>query len=445
MTDRPVTMEVRPSAPLRGEARVPGDKSISHRTAMLAALAQGPSRIRGFLQAGDCLHTLQALQALGARCHVAMDGDVLVEGTGGQFTQPAGVLDMGNSGTGLRLLAGLLAGQEQLDVLLTGDESLRARPMRRIQDPLEKMGARVDLTGDRGTAPVRVRGARLHGIEYRPPMASAQVKSCVLLAGLFAEGTTTVVEPAPTRDHTERLLLALDVPLRIAGNTLVLDGFGPAGPRWPGRTWQVPADFSSAAFFLAGAAARPGADVLLRGVGINPRRATLVDVLRRMGADITVSPGTATRGEAVADLRVRGRPLRGTVVQGAEIPGLIDEIPVLAAVAALAEGETEIRDAAELRHKESDRIAVMARNLQAAGVAAADRPDGLVVRGPAPLDQAAVIHSHGDHRIAMALAILGTAAREPFLIQDVACVSTSYPAFWSDLKGLGAYVEQQAK
>ncbi len=429
---------VTPSAALRGVLSVPGDKSISHRLGMLLALARGSSVIRGFLGAEDCLHTLKAMSALGAEIHFETNGDLHIIGRAGRVLQPSGPLDLGNSGTGLRLLAGLLAGHP-VDVTLTGDESLRSRPMGRIQEPLTRMGATVDLLGENGRAPVRIRGGNLRGIRYATPVASAQVKSCVLLAGLFAEGPTTVVEPLPTRDHTERLLRALGVPVSVEGSEVTLPGAGPAGPALKGAAWTVPGDFSSAAFWLAGAAARPGSAVTLEGVGLNPRRTALLDVLRRMGAEVRVEPDPVSAAwEPAGRIAVRGARLRGTVVGGAEIPNLIDELPILSAIAALAEGETTIRDAAELRVKESDRVATMAAGLRQLGVEVAERPDGMTVRGPAAVKGCDALRSRGDHRVAMALSILALAADGPSVVHDIACVATSYPAFWEHLERLTA-------
>jgi 3-phosphoshikimate 1-carboxyvinyltransferase len=428
---------------VRGTLRVPGDKSISHRAAMLGALAGGESVIEGFLTSADCLNTLAAVAALGAA--VRREGTrVRLGGTGGRFRAPAHELDFGNSGTGLRLLAGLLAGHE-FTAQLTGDASLRARPMRRIREPLERMGARVELLGAGGCAPLRIAGGRLRGIEYALPVASAQVKSCVLLAGLFAEGVTTVIEPEATRDHTERLLARLGIPLRREGLRVSVTGTGGAPLRLPAGRLQVPGDFSSAAFWLAAAAAREGSEVCIRGVGLNPRRTAFLDVLRRMGAEVEVAGagcgeegggGGAEAGEPAGTVVVRGRRLRGTEIGGGEIPNLVDELPAAAAAGALAEGRTLIRDAAELRVKESDRIAAMCACLRAFGVAVEERPDGLLVRGGTPLRGGGAVDSRGDHRIAMAAAVLALCADSPARINGVACIATSYPAFWDDGEAL---------
>jgi len=423
-----------PGRAFSGVVRVPGDKSISHRAAMLAGLASGPSVIRGFLCSEDCLNTLRAVESLGAR--VTRNGsDVQVNGVGGRFLAAPGPLDMGNSGTGIRLMAGILAGHDFVSEL-TGDASLRSRPMRRIKEPLEAMGASVECLGPGGCAPIRIKGGRLRGINYRLPVASAQVKSCILLAGLFAEGGTTVVEPLPTRDHTERMFSMLGIPVRVEGLSVSVLGFGPDRPIFHGFEMTVPGDFSSAAYWIAAAAATPGAEVTALDVGLNPRRTALLDVLRRMGADIEVRSADVSGGEARGDVSVKGRRLRATSVSGAEIPNLIDEIPALAAVAALADGTTVIRDASELRVKESDRIASMAAGLAAMNVKTETFPDGIAVVGGAEVREGAVVDSRDDHRIAMSLAVLAAAAGVSLRIERTACVATSYPEFWRDLAQL---------
>ncbi|MCU0858697.1 MAG: 3-phosphoshikimate 1-carboxyvinyltransferase [Pontiellaceae bacterium] len=430
---------VYPVSTFGGEVCVPGDKSVSQRIAMLAALAKGTSEVRGFLRGEDAMSTLGAMCSLGATAKY--DGDLLrIIGTGGRFIEPVNPLDMGNSGTGTRLLAGLLAGQK-LTATLIGDASLSRRPMGRIKTPLELMGAKIDLTGEKGTLPMTVHGTPLYGIRYELPMASAQVKSAVLLAGLFAEGKTTVVEPRPTRDHTEKLFQALEIPLHIDGLEITLNGFGPGGPKIAARKLTVPGDFSSAAFWIAAVAARPGAELIVRGVGINPRRTALLDVLTRMGAMIDVEV-TEDLGDPIGTVVVHGAQLRGTEIGGDEIPNLIDELPMLAVTGALAKGDTVIRDAAELRVKESDRIAVMAAHLRAFGVEVEESPDGMTVRGGAKLHTPAeALASHGDHRITMSMAMLATFADAPVRLADVDCVATSYPDFWNHLKQLGGRVD----
>jgi len=438
MNSTPDTRRVFPAAALRGTVMVPGDKSVSHRVAMLSALARGASRVTNYLMSEDCVHTLRAMASLGASVCERADGALEIHGVGGRCRPPAGTLDLGNSGTGLRLLAGLVAGQP-LEVTLTGDASLCSRPMGRVREPLEKMGAQLELTGPRGTPPVRVRGAAApRGIRYELPVASAQVKSAILLAGLFVDGETVVVEKLPTRDHTEWALRALGAAVAVDGPEVRLRGYGSVGPDWTARAWTVPGDFSSAAFWIAGAAGRPGSEVMVRGVGLNPRRTALLDVLRRMGADVDAAPETAAEpGEPIGTVTVRGAALRGTTVRGAEIPNLIDELPALAAAAALAEGETVIRDAAELRVKESDRIRTTVESLRFFGVDAEERPDGLVGRGLARLQApSGALPSHGDHRIAMTLALLALAGPAPADLANVGCVQTSYPTFWAHLAHL---------
>ncbi len=429
---------IHPVSSFGGEVCVPGDKSVSQRIAMLAALAKGTSEIRGFLTGEDAMSTLNAVCALGASSK--FEGDVLkITGTGGKFKEPANPLDLGNSGTGTRLLAGLLAGQK-MTVTMTGDESLSRRPMGRIKDPLEEMGAQIKLTGEKGTLPMTISGTPLTGIRYELPMASAQVKSAVLLAGLFAEGKTTVIEPRPTRDHTEKLFQTLEIPLTVDGLEISLQGFGPNGPEINACNLTVPGDFSSAAFWIAATAARPKTELIVRDVGLNPRRTALLNVLSRMGALIETEL-SEEEGDPIGSVFVRGTPLRGTEICGDEIPNLIDELPMIAAVGALAEGETVIRDAAELRVKESDRIAVTAAHLRAFGVEVEERPDGMTVRGPAELHAPKEpLASHGDHRIAMSMAMLATFADAPVQIDDVDCVATSYPEFWNHLEQLGGAV-----
>jgi 3-phosphoshikimate 1-carboxyvinyltransferase len=419
---------------------VPGDKSLSHRLAMLAALASGTSTVYGFLKSEDCVNILNAMTCLGARYEFSGDR-LTITGVGGPFKPPPSVLDMGNSGTGMRLLAGLLAGHPFVSEM-TGDASLRSRPMRRIAEPLERMGATVELLGAKGCAPVRITGGRLKGIDYAPPVASAQVKSCVLLAGLFAEGITSVVETSPTRDHTERLLTAMGVPVITEGKRVSLRGCGAKGPAFAARTWCIPGDISSAAFWITAAAVKPGNRLELARVGLNPRRNALLNVLRRMGASISVTEDPeADACEPMGTIRVEGRVLTGTEVSGAEIPDLIDELPLVAVAGALAQGRTVIRDAAELRVKESDRIRSVADNLTRMGVKVEERPDGMVIEGPATVRGGVTIDSYGDHRIPMAMSVLAFHADAPVRMADIACVNKSYPEFWDDLRKVGGHAE----
>ncbi len=426
---------VHPGGRLTGRLRVPGDKSISHRALILGAVAEGDTAIRGFLEGADCLATLRAFRAMGVAIEGPRAGRVTIHGVGLHgLCAPADPLDLGNSGTSIRLLAGLLAGQP-FPVVLTGDASLSRRPMRRVTDPLAAMGARVETAPD-GTAPLRLAGgAALHGIDYPLPVASAQVKSSVLLAGLYAQGRTCVTEPAPTRDHTERMLAGFGYPVEVDGPRVCLEG----GGRLQGREIDVPADLSSAAFFLVGASIAEGSDLLLEHVGVNPTRAGVIEILRRMGADIEILNPRRAGGEPLADLRVRGAPLRGIRIPPELVPLAIDEFPALFVAAACAEGETVLTGAAELRVKESDRIQVMADGLQALGVEARPTADGVVIRGGAL--RGGAVDGHGDHRIAMAFAIAGLRARAPVTISDVRNVETSFPGFVSAATGVGLRIE----
>ncbi|MGH7255320.1 MAG: 3-phosphoshikimate 1-carboxyvinyltransferase, partial [Nitrospirales bacterium] len=406
------SLTLTPRGPLRGTCAVPGDKSITHRAIILSALAEGDSTIQGDGRGDDCRRTAQAFRALGIA--IQEDPDALrVTGKGlWGLRESSEPIDCGNSGTGIRLLTGLLAGQDFFTVL-TGDTSVRRRPLGRVVKHLREMGAHI--TGRKGgeLAPLAITGTRLHGIHYASPVASAQVKSSLLLAGLFADGTTRITEPRPSRDHTDRMFQALGLPLRREGLAVELHGRPKTG--WTGRTWIVPGDFSAAAFFLVGATIVPESVLLITNVGINPTRTGLLDLLRDMGASIELVNRREAGGEPVADLRVQSAALRGVDVGPERIPGAIDEFPILCVAAALAEGETRIRGAEELRVKESDRIATMACELKKMGVGVTERPDGLVIQGCGwsgrdakgkrgfPL-RGASCPSYGDHRVAMALA-----------------------------------------
>ncbi|HET7300747.1 MAG TPA: 3-phosphoshikimate 1-carboxyvinyltransferase [Oleiagrimonas sp.] len=408
---------------LHGEVTVPGDKSISHRALMLAALAEGTSHIRGFLEGEDTRATARVLQQLGVTIDTPAAHERVVHGVGLHgLCAPSGALDCGNSGTGMRLLAGLLAGQA-FDSELTGDASLSRRPMRRVTDPLAAMGARID-TAEGGCPPLRVHGGQpLRGIDYTPPMASAQVKSAVLLAGLYAAGDTVVREVRPTRDYTERMLAALGWPIAFAPGEACLS----PGGRLHAVDVEVPADFSSAAFFLVAGCIVPGSELTLRKVGLNPRRTGLLDALRLMGADIRVENARTVAGETVGDLVVRYAPLHGVEVPEALVPDMIDEFPALFVAAAVANGITTIRGAAELRVKESDRLAGMATALRALGIAIDETPDGARITGGRL--QGGTVDSLGDHRLAMSLAAAGLATTTPIHIRDCANVATSFPGF----------------
>lgn len=434
------SVTVQPSSRFGGNIAVPGDKSISHRIALLGALGQGETRATGFLDSEDSRNILAALNGLGVEW--SLQGNTLaLQGCGSALKEPHAALNMGNSGTGMRLMAGILAGQTFTSTMI-GDASLSSRPMRRIQEPLVKMGAAVDLLGADGRPPVRITGGKLEGISYTLPVASAQVKSCVLLAGLFARGETTVIEKRLTRDHTERLLHAMGVPVRVEGMTIIVKGYDRERFALPARSWVVPGDFSSAAFWITAAACAPDRDICIEGVGLNPRRTALLNVLRRMGAKISVIPYTNRDAcEILGTVMVRGVNLSGTEVDEVEVPDLIDELPLVAVAGALATGKTVIRGAAELRVKESDRIAAMTDGLAKMGVRVSAMPDGMEIEGGARIRGGATIESFGDHRIPMALAVAALVADRPVHFRDVGCVAKSYPAYWNDLEQLGGKVE----
>lgn len=427
-----------PGGALRGELQVPGDKSVSHRAVMLGALAEGTSEVEGFLEGEDTRSTAAIFARLGVRIEAPSASRRVVHGVGLHGLQAApGELDCGNAGTGMRLLAGLLAGQA-FDSVLVGDASLSRRPMGRVITPLRAMGARIDAR-EGGLPPLRIHANKsLQGIDFKSPVASAQVKSAVLLAGLYASGSTRVREPHPTRDYTERMLAAFGWPVRFSPGEASLDG----GHRLQATRVVVPADFSSAAFFLVAASVVPGSDLCLRQVGMNPRRTGLLDALRAMGADITVETTGEQGGEPVADLRVRHARLRGIAVPEALVPDMIDEFPALFVAAALAEGETRVSGAAELRVKESDRIAAMTAALQALGAHIVETPDGAIIHGGRLRGGEA--DSHGDHRIAMALAVAAQQADGEVRIRDCANVATSFPGFEALARGAGLGLQVDA-
>jgi len=424
-------MEIRVQrAPLiEADIEVPGDKSISHRSAMFAALSDGACRLRNYLPGEDCLGTLRVLRQLGVKIESLSPTEHIVHGLRGRFTEPQDDLDCGNSGTTMRLMSGLLAAQP-FRCRLTGDASLSRRPMRRIMEPLQQMGAVFEAEGEGGCPPLVVRGtAGLKPLAYRLPVPSAQVKSAILLAGLFADGITTVDQPVPTRDHTERLLEYFGVPVTRAGTSVSVRG----GTLPRARDVDVPGDVSSAAFWLVAAATQPGSSVRVSNLGLNPTRTGILAVLLRMGAKLREEEQTRGPGEPCGRIEIVGRALRGTEIGGAEIPNVIDELPVLAVAGALAGGTTVIKDAAELRVKESDRLAVVARHLTAMGADVTEHPDGLEIRGGRPL-HGARLASHGDHRIAMAFAIAGLFADGETVIENASCVETSYPGFAGQLE-----------
>ncbi|MGH8495777.1 MAG: 3-phosphoshikimate 1-carboxyvinyltransferase [Gammaproteobacteria bacterium] len=413
---------MRPSPAIGGRMGVPGDKSISHRALMLGAMARGSTRVHGFLEAADCLATRDALRALGVNIEGPADAAVSIEGVGLRgFRKPPGVLDLGNSGTAMRLLAGLLAGQD-FDCTLAGDASLCRRPMERVAEPLRRMGA--DVRTSSGVAPLFIRGGRaLSGVHYRMPVASAQVKSALLLAGLNARGETCIEEPAPTRDHTERMLRAFGCSVDCGPRGVCIDG----SQALEACDIEVPGDFSSAAFFIVAACIGAGPSLEIENVGVNRTRTGLLEALSQMGADIALLRPRRAGNEPVADIRVKPARLRGISVPPALVPAMIDELPVLLIAAARADGQTLVSGARELRVKESDRIAAMAAGLRALGAAVTETPDGLRIEGGNL--RGGSVDACGDHRVAMAFAVAGAVAEEPVEIRGVSCVATSYPGF----------------
>lgn len=416
--------------PLKGELRIPGDKSISHRAVMLGALAKGCTTITHFLKGADCLSTISCFRKLGIE--IQEEGQrILVRGKGLHgLSAPGSVLDCGNSGTTTRLISGILAGQT-FSSQLTGDASIQKRPMGRIIQPLRSMGASVRSLKDNGCAPLLIEGRPLHGIHYDSPVASAQVKSCILLAGLYADSPTSMTEPALSRNHTELMLRYFGGKVVSSGTTVSVE----PEPDLEGGHIDVPGDISSAAYFLAAALLVPGSEVLLKHVGINPTRDGILKVIQNMGGQIQFLNETVSGGEPAADLLVRSGSLHGTVIEGSIIPTLIDELPVLAVLAAFAQGTTVIRNAEELRVKESDRLSILAESLSAMGADVTETRDGMIIRGGKPL-HGAVIDSHLDHRIAMSFAVAALAADGVTEISDADCVKISYPLFYQDLDHL---------
>ncbi|WP_429492913.1 bifunctional prephenate dehydrogenase/3-phosphoshikimate 1-carboxyvinyltransferase [Pseudomonas sp. S30_BP2TU TE3576] len=428
-----------PGGRLSGRIRVPGDKSISHRSIMLGSLAEGVTEVEGFLEGEDALATLQAFRDMGVVIEGPHHGRVTIHGVGLHGLKPApGPIYLGNSGTSMRLLSGLLAAQN-FDSTLTGDASLSKRPMNRVANPLREMGAVIETAAE-GRPPMIIRGGnKLKGLTYTMPMASAQVKSCLLLAGLYAEGKTTVTEPAPTRDHTERMLRGFGYPVTVNGATASVE----SGNKLIATHIEVPGDISSSAFFLVAASIAQGSELVLEHVGINPTRTGVIDILRLMGADITLENQREVGGEPVADLRVRAAKLKGIEIPEALVPLAIDEFPVLFVAAACAEGRTVLRGAEELRVKESDRIQVMADGLLALGVKCEPTPDGIIIDGGQI--GGGEVHGHGDHRIAMAFSVASLRASAPIRIHDCANVATSFPNFLALCAQVGIRVAQEAQ
>lgn len=425
------SLTITPGRPLKGTIAVPGDKSVTHRAIILTALAEGLSQVTDYCRGEDCLNTMRAFQSLGVRIEETPER-LTVHGKGmWGLTEPFGPIDCGNSGTGIRLMAGLLAGQDFFTVL-TGDESIRRRPMGRVVKPLRAMGATIAGRKGGELAPLAITGTRLKGMSYESPVASAQIKSSLLFASLYADGLTTISEPRLSRDHTERMFAYFGIPFHRDGCTVRIEGR--PSIRWSGKTVVVPGDLSAAAFFIVGASIVPDSDVTVLSVGMNPTRTGLLDILRQMGAHIEVLNPREEAGEPVADLRVRSMPLRGVQIGPEQIPQTIDEFPILCVAAAVADGETVITGAEELRVKESDRIATMAAELRAMGARIEERPDGMVIQGLGRKGAngaltGATCASHGDHRVAMSVAIGALTAAQPTQIQDTACIETSFPNF----------------
>lgn len=433
------SLKIKPIKKVWAEFEVPGDKSISHRAAILAGLSNGPCRIDNYLPSEDCVCTLNAMASLGVNYEVveSMNGygptSLVIHGKKMRLTRPEATVDCGNSGTGMRLLAGLLAAQP-FESVLTGDASLCSRPMGRITKPLAQMGATIDTLGEKpGCAPLRIRGGKLREITYAMPVASAQVKSAILLAGLFTEGKTTVIQPNETRDHTERMLAYFQIRSLRDGDRISVYG----GQTPESRDFRVPGDISSAAFWIVAAAALPGAHLLVKNVGLNPTRTALLDVLIRMGAQIKDVVLSEEYGEPYGNIEITGQSLHGTEVKPEEVPNLIDEVPILAVAGALAQGKTSIRNAKELRVKESDRISTVAENLRAMGADVEEFDDGMEINGGKPL-HGATMDSYGDHRIAMAFAIAGLSAHGETVITNTDCINTSYPGFAEHLAAIKA-------
>ena len=433
------SLTIKPGRPLRGTITVPGDKSITHRAIIMTALAEGVGTVKGYCRGEDCLNTMRAFQALGVTVDETVD-ELCIHGKGlWGLTEPSGVVDCGNSGTGIRLLTGLLSGQDFFTVL-TGDASIRRRPMGRIVKPLREMGATIAGRKGGELAPLAVTGTTLRGIHYESPVASAQIKSSLLFAALFAKGTTRLSEPRLSRDHTERLFQSYGLPLKREGLTLTMEGRPSIG--WAAApVLTVPGDLSAAAFFIVGATIVPGSDVTIKGVGVNPTRTGLLDVMDRMGADIQLLNRREEAGEPVADIRVKSAPLRGVMIGPELIPQTIDEFPILCVAAAVAEGQTVIAGAEELRVKESDRIATMAAELRPMGARMTEKPDGMVIEGTGHQSEngrlcATKGRSHGDHRVAMSLAIGGLTASTETVIDETECIDTSFPGFHDRLTAL---------
>lgn len=420
--------KVRPARGLKGRTTVPGDKSISHRAVMFGALGKGTTKVRGWLSAGDTEASLASVQALGVPVERVSQHELIIQG--GQLLPPDGPLNLVNAGTGIRLIAGIMCGQP-FESVLDGSEQLRRRPMKRILTPLQMMGANISAVNDR--APLTIKPAQLRGIKYDMPMASAQVKSAVLLAGLFARGATAVVQPGPARDHTERMLSAMGVDIVTDGNTIVLTPNGELRP----MDLTIPGDISSAAFLIVAALLVPDSDVTLTGINLNKTRTGIIDVLQAMGADISVTETGLEAGEPVGEIRIKHSALKGTEVGGDVVVEMIDEFPILMVAALRAEGRTVVRDAQELRVKETDRISVMAGELAKLGAQITETADGFIIDGPQRLT-AATVYGHDDHRVSMSLSVAGLVTEGETTVLDARCAGDSFPGFAETVAGLGA-------
>jgi 3-phosphoshikimate 1-carboxyvinyltransferase len=426
------TVELTKSRGLRGEVTPPPDKSISHRSIMFSALAEGRSIVRNFLRAEDPLSTIKAFRMLGVPIQDKGDGEVIIDGKGLRgLTEPFDIIDCGNSGTTIRLISGILAGNPFLSIL-TGDDSIKQRPMARVITPLKQMGAKISARANDRYPPIAITGTQLKAIDYEMPIASAQVKSCVLLAGLYADGTTTLMEPQRSRDHTERMLSAMGAEIKVQGLQVLISG----GAQLHAADVTVPADFSSAAFFMAAALLVPDSEIVIRGVGMNPTRTGLLKVLADMGARIGIENRKDVSGEPIADIICSSASgLKAVKVGGDIVPSLIDEFPILCILASRADGITEIRGAQELRVKESDRIKAMASELTKLGVEVTEHPDGLDIHGNSNL-KGAPVESYGDHRIAMSLSVAAMIAQGKTVINNASCADISFPGFYEKLKSL---------
>jgi len=424
------TLQIKPAKKLSGEISVQGDKSISHRAVILGSIAEGTTRVTNFLPSEDCIRTIKAFEAMGI--NIEMNRNTLIingKGLNG-LTEPNDVMDMRNSGTSARLLCGLLSGQPFFSVM-TGDSSLRRRPMKRVADPLRMMGATIWGRGGGDFLPMCIKGSEIKGITYKLPVASAQVKSAILFAGLYAKGRTSVEEITTSRDHTERMMDYFGINLERKGTTIIVEG----GERPSARNVDVPGDISAAAFFMVGASIVSDSDVVIKDVGINPTRTGIIDILMKMGASIEILNQRKMGAEPAGDIRIKSALLKGVEIKGDIIPRCVDELPVICIAAAVAEGETVIKDASELRVKESDRIAVMAECLSRVGVEVETYPDGMRIKGGMGL-KGTVCNSHGDHRIAMSMAIAGLITEGEMTIEDTECINTSFPEFEETLRKL---------